>query len=65
MSRPFEFDVWQEGGVVASVSAASEDAALREAMHLAMMYAQDGPPVEVRPAQPQEPNNEPDARSCA
>lgn len=52
MSRLFEFEVWQEGMVVATTSAANEDAALREAMHYAMMYAQDGPPVEVRPAQP-------------
>ena len=46
----YEFEVWQEGMVVATTSAADEDTALREAMHYAMMYAQDGPAVEVRPA---------------
>lgn len=53
MGELFEFEVWQEGMVVATTSAANADTALREAMHYAMMYAQDGPPVEVRPAQHQ------------
>ncbi|WP_374453773.1 hypothetical protein [Phenylobacterium sp.] len=52
MSEPFEFDVWQEGVIVASVSAADEETAFAEAMHYAMMYAQDGPPVQIAPAQP-------------
>lgn len=50
----FEFEVVQNGAVVASAGAASEDAARREAIHYAMMYAQDGPPCIVRrlPAPP-------------
>jgi hypothetical protein len=49
MEEPwFEFEVVQNGTVVASAGSADEDAARREAMHYAMMYAQDGPCV-VRP----------------
>jgi hypothetical protein len=39
---PFEFEVWQDDVMVASASGPREDA-LREAMHYAAQYQQDGP----------------------
>lgn len=45
--RAFEFEVVQDGVVVASGCASTWAEAEREAMHYAMMYAQDGP-VTVR-----------------
>ena len=39
---PFEFEVWQSDDMVASASGPREDA-LREAMHYAAQYEQDGP----------------------
>jgi len=39
---PYEFEVWQGDEMVASASGPREDA-LREAMHYAVQYAQDGP----------------------
>ena len=38
----FEFEVWQGDEMVASASGSRDDA-LREAMHYAAQYAQDGP----------------------
>ncbi|MDP3492781.1 MAG: hypothetical protein Q8R82_06670 [Hyphomonadaceae bacterium] len=43
----WEFKVWQSGIEVASGDAPDEPTAKREAMHYAMMYAQDGPQVIV------------------
>lgn len=42
-----EFELWQDGMMVASVSAANYDDAKREILHYAAMYGQDGP-VEIR-----------------
>ena len=39
---PFEFEVWQNDEMVASASG-PRDEALREAMHYAAQYEQDGP----------------------
>ena len=39
---PFEFEVWQNDMMVASASGPRDDA-LREAMHYAAQYEQDGP----------------------
>ena len=39
---PFEFEVWQGDEMVASASG-PRDQALREAMHYAAQYEQDGP----------------------
>ena len=39
---PFEFEVWQGDEMVASASGPRDDA-LREAMHYAEQYEQDGP----------------------
>ena len=39
---PFEFEVWQGDEMVASASG-PRDEAMREAMHYAAQYAQDGP----------------------
>lgn len=39
---PFEFEVWQGDEMVASVSG-PRDEALRDAMHYATQYQQDGP----------------------
>lgn len=39
---PFEFEVWQGDMMVASASGRHDDA-LREAMHYAAQYQQDGP----------------------
>lgn len=39
---PFEFEVWQGDEMVASASGPRDDA-LREAMHYAAQYGQDGP----------------------
>jgi len=39
---PFEFEVWQGDMMVASASGPRDDA-LREAMHYAAQYQQDGP----------------------
>ena len=39
---PHEFEVWQGDEMVASASGPREDA-LREAMHYAAQYAEDGP----------------------
>lgn len=39
---PFEFEVWQGDEMVASASGPRDDA-LREAMHYAAQYEQDGP----------------------
>lgn len=44
----WEFEVEQEGQVVASGSTPDELTAEREALHYAMMYAQDGPAVKAR-----------------
>lgn len=42
----YEFEILQDGMVVASGSCANRDRAIAEAHHYAMMYGQDGP-VEV------------------
>lgn len=39
----FGFDLWQGGIVVASVESPDGPSAVREIMHYAMMYSQDGP----------------------
>ncbi len=44
----YEYELIQGGIVVASVTAPCEEDALREIMHYAMVYAQDGPCM-VRP----------------
>ena len=45
----FEFEVVQNGQVVAGVGGPNREAALKEAMHYAMVYGQDGP-CEIRDA---------------
>lgn len=47
MGKDYEFELWQGGIVVASVSAPSREEAEDEINHYAMMYRQDGP-VEIR-----------------
>ena len=42
-----EFEVWQDGKMVASVICDDRELALSEIMHYAWVYLQDGP-VEVR-----------------
>lgn len=49
MSKDFEFELWQDGIMVASVSAPNYDDAKREILHYSVMYGQDGP-VEIRGA---------------
>lgn len=46
-SRRYRFQIWQGGMVVAEGSGGDSAAVRREAMHYAMMYAQDGP-VQIR-----------------
>ena len=46
-SGEIEIGAFQGGMMVASATSENHDAALREAMHYAMQYAQDGP-VEVK-----------------
>jgi hypothetical protein len=55
MTSEWEFEVEQEGLIVAEGSAPDEETARREAMHYAMMYVQDGPDVRVRIFPTQEP----------
>ncbi|MFA6043600.1 MAG: hypothetical protein WC718_01335 [Phycisphaerales bacterium] len=43
MDDEFEFEVWQDGVPVATATASTREAALREAMHYMAMYGQDGP----------------------
>ena len=43
----YDFEIWQDGLMVAGGSAASFDDAEREARHYAMMYSQDGE-VEIK-----------------
>lgn len=43
MNGEHEFEVWQDGMCVAGVSSIDRDQAMREAMHYAAMYGQDGP----------------------
>lgn len=38
-----EFEVWQDGLPVASASSEDRAAAVREALHYAAVYSQDGP----------------------
>lgn len=47
MPQEYEYEVIQDGIVVASAWGRDKQRVLSEAMHYAMMYAQDGP-VEVR-----------------
>ncbi len=42
-----EYELWQDGVMVASVSASNEADAQREINHYALMHSQDGP-VEIR-----------------
>lgn len=42
MSRQYRFEIWQDGMVVAEGSGSNRDAVRAEAMHYAMVYAQDG-----------------------
>jgi len=43
MSKQYEAELWQDGIMVAAVSAPDEETMRREISHYAMMYAQDGP----------------------
>lgn len=43
----YSAEIWQDGMMVAGVSGADPEAVRREAMHYAMVYAQDGK-VEIR-----------------
>ena len=47
MAKRYRFQLWQDGIEVAGVDAPTLEAAQREIMHYAMVYAQDGP-VEIR-----------------
>ena len=47
----FEYELWQGGEAVAWVSANTQEAALREITHYAMVYSQDGPVQIVPPNQ--------------
>ena len=41
----FNFNLWQDGQKVAGSSSRDREAALRDGMHYALMYEQDGPVV--------------------
>lgn len=43
MNDDYEFEVWQDGIPVATAASTDRAAALREAMHYAAVYGQDGP----------------------
>lgn len=48
--QQWDYQLWQDGVMVAAVSAGNKEDALREINHYAMMYSQDGP-VEIRDLQ--------------
>lgn len=52
MATSYTFKVRQSGIDVASVTGTDRDYVLRDAMHYAMMYAQDGPPCLIREVKP-------------
>ena len=43
----YEFELWQDGIMVASVVSKDREAAYRDIKHYAMVYSQDGP-VEIK-----------------
>jgi len=43
MTGDFEFEVWQDDVAVASACSADRTGALRDALHYAAIYGQDGP----------------------
>lgn len=43
MATEYEFELWQDGMMVAEVAGDDLNSCRREIMHYAMMYAQDGP----------------------
>lgn len=47
MVREYEFELWQDGVMVAGVYSPDLERARAEIMHYAMVYAQDGP-CEIR-----------------
>jgi hypothetical protein len=54
MAKDHRYEVWQEGLRVAVVIGSDQMAAFRDAMHYAMMYAQDGPMATVKGVIPPE-----------
>ena len=48
MTERWGFEVTQDGEVVAEGEGPDEATAMREGVHYGMMYAQDGPPAQVR-----------------
>lgn len=56
--RDYRFEVWQDGLLVAECVGADYEAVRRDAMHYALVYAQDGPVI-VKDATDEEPSDEP------